>query len=69
MATNNEYLDYPKNIPPKDGFYLVSVKSEFIVNSGLSPSPPILIAQYNLIENKWKAIRNRQTYYLRMARR
>jgi len=56
MATNNEYLAYPKNIPPKDSFYLVSVKPELIMKLGLTPGPPVLIAKYNLVKNEWTAI-------------
>lgn len=56
MTQPNEYHDYPANKPPKDGYYLVSIKRLFLSRIGLNPSPEVLIAQYSQANQEWTTV-------------
>ena len=56
MTPPNGFLNYPANKPSKDGYYLVTVKSQLINKLGLQPSPSQLIVKFNCVSNEWTSI-------------
>lgn len=53
MATN-VWNESPKIRPPKDGSYLVHLKQEAALKFGLGALPPIIVANFKMIDHQWK---------------